>query len=523
MKKNLSIFVIIILLFSTSCKKNIREIISTTEKASFIIYTYDEFGTPSGSGSGFFISDAIGLTNYHVLDGATKAIIITTDGSKFEIENIISSDKEMDIIKFQLKSSPTNTQSLTLTNETPQKGDVIYCLSNPLRLENTFTNGIISNFQNDNKSIQFTAPISPGSSGGAVLNENGEVIALATSSITRAQNLNFGTYLNNEILNSITNDDFTNRNPKFSKRDNFIILNLKSDNDPFTTLNAIEFGDNSTTLYMSFTNLHLTDDNSVWGLYQDFKDKKEDNDYFTDLKTNIKYHITSSTLGTQENLTTVPLGTTLRYKQHFPKINSKIDAISIGDIKDSRSPHWSNIDLKELGSLEKFDLENFQTHYAFSALGEGKISNAKNLFLDIINNDPENNEALSTLGVLEYLMDNNNDALMYFTLAINSSPNTSVSYVNRHYVHLYQNNIQEALTDISKAINISPDQSEYYKKREKIYLRLGNKEKAREDFFKADDISSKIYDRKPLRSWDSNEERVYDYILDLRVKQDKSR
>lgn len=51
-----------------SCQKNLKEIISETEKATFTVYTYDEFGSPLGSGSGFFIDDTgIGITNYHVL------------------------------------------------------------------------------------------------------------------------------------------------------------------------------------------------------------------------------------------------------------------------------------------------------------------------------------------------------------------------------------------------------------------------------------------------------------------------
>ena len=71
MNKNIFLILGVILAFFSSCQKNLKDIIHDTESATFIIYTYDEYGAPLGSGSGFFIdSDGTGITNYHVLDGA---------------------------------------------------------------------------------------------------------------------------------------------------------------------------------------------------------------------------------------------------------------------------------------------------------------------------------------------------------------------------------------------------------------------------------------------------------------------
>ena len=64
----------------SACSKDLKEIIADTKPATFIIYTFDEFGSPQGSGSGFFIDDSgVGITNYHVLDGAVKAVLKTDD------------------------------------------------------------------------------------------------------------------------------------------------------------------------------------------------------------------------------------------------------------------------------------------------------------------------------------------------------------------------------------------------------------------------------------------------------------
>lgn len=522
MKTILKYLLFLSVIMFSACKKDAGEIIANTEKATFIIYTYDEYGCPSGSGSGFFIKESgIGITNYHVLDGATKAILVTSDSSKFEIEKIISADSKKDILKFQIKNTKSRVfETLKFSKAQPNKGEKVYCISNPLGLENTFTEGVISAIRVNKKygkTIQFSAPISPGSSGSAILNDEGNVIALATFQRKNGQNLNFGTYVNDEIINSITEDAFTKKNPKFSKRDRFIILNLKSDNDPFYVLNAIEFGENSTTLYQSFTNAHLPDTReSKWALWQDFNKPKEQNFCMTDIVNNVKYHIVSSSIGTQENPTIVPLGTNLRYKQFLPKSNSILKKITIETPNDSRGPKWLNISLEEYNNLEKFDVDKFQNFYALSALKEGDFVNAQNLFLEILDKDPENVEALNILGVLSFVLDNKSDALYYFTQAIDANPNAAVSYVNRHFILKSQNNLQAAIEDMNKAITISPDQPDFYQRREELYLLQGDKTKAMQDFFTADDIYAKDNNRKPFRSFDDNLEKIYDFVLSKR-------
>ena len=95
--KRLSIFVIAVstLIVLNSCKKDVKTIINDTKEASFIIYTFDEFGSPSGSGSGFFIdSDGTGITNYHVLNGAVKALIRMNDSTEVEIDKVLASDEK---------------------------------------------------------------------------------------------------------------------------------------------------------------------------------------------------------------------------------------------------------------------------------------------------------------------------------------------------------------------------------------------------------------------------------------------
>jgi hypothetical protein len=73
-------------------------------------------------------------------------------------------------------------------------------------LEGTFSNGIVSGIRRYGPDvfIQMTAPISPGSSGGPVVNAKGLVIGVATSTFTKGQNLNFAvpiSYVRTALLN----------------------------------------------------------------------------------------------------------------------------------------------------------------------------------------------------------------------------------------------------------------------------------------------------------------------------------
>ena len=74
-----------------------------------------------------------------------------------------------------------------------QVGETVYAVGNPRGLEGTFSQGIISSIRpvGSDKLIQITAPLSPGSSGGPVLNRKGEVIGVSVFTIRNGQNLNF--------------------------------------------------------------------------------------------------------------------------------------------------------------------------------------------------------------------------------------------------------------------------------------------------------------------------------------------
>lgn len=141
-------------------------------------------------GSGFFIrEDGLGVSNYHVLSDAESAIIHTNSGRKFMISEIVNYSKESDYVVFKISnSSYNNFRAVKFAQITPKVGEDCFAIGNPKGLTQTLSKGIISGFR-DNY-IQTTAQITNGSSGGALFNNNGEVIGITTMGYKEAD-LNF--------------------------------------------------------------------------------------------------------------------------------------------------------------------------------------------------------------------------------------------------------------------------------------------------------------------------------------------
>ncbi|MCF8328890.1 MAG: trypsin-like peptidase domain-containing protein [Crocinitomicaceae bacterium] len=149
--------------------------------------------TDDGSqGSGFFVAPNIIATNYHVMEGATNASCYLNNSDKeYKIDGYVGIDKTVDLIL--LKVSTLNKPVIKLAVTTASIGQKVYVIGSPRGLPATISDGIISGMRDFEgiKLLQMTASISPGSSGGPVLNSNGELLGISVSQLTDGQNLNF--------------------------------------------------------------------------------------------------------------------------------------------------------------------------------------------------------------------------------------------------------------------------------------------------------------------------------------------
>jgi uncharacterized protein YecT (DUF1311 family) len=166
--------------------------LAKVEPCTVLIRTLD--GAKSkGLGTGFFISaDGLLVTNAHVVDSASSAVVQLSNGSVTSVISVKAIYPDADIALLQ--TGLTKSVHLNLADaKSPEKGSGIAVLGNPLGLEFSLSTGVVSGFRKTEAAeyIQFTAPISQGSSGSPVFDAEGNVIGIATMYKRDGQNLNF--------------------------------------------------------------------------------------------------------------------------------------------------------------------------------------------------------------------------------------------------------------------------------------------------------------------------------------------
>ena len=134
----------------------------------------DKDGKPIAQGTGFIVSkDGLVVTNYHVIAEGSSAVVKLPDGAFYAVDGVLAFDKVRDVAI--IKAHGQNFRILALGNsDRVQVGEEVVAIGNPLSLESTVSNGIVSGIravkEDSDKYLQITAPISPGSSGGPLFN-----------------------------------------------------------------------------------------------------------------------------------------------------------------------------------------------------------------------------------------------------------------------------------------------------------------------------------------------------------------
>jgi hypothetical protein len=173
-------------------------------KSIVLVRSKDQNGYGIAQGSGFVLtkSGAI-ITNYHVVESAHNVSIEFIDGQSYQKILLIAGYPHKDIAILHIDAEDKLFIPVTLgdSNEV-EVGERVLAIGNPLGWENTLSDGLISGIREigSTRLLQISAPISPGSSGGALFSMNGRVIGIITlGSSWAAQNLNFAIPINSVI------------------------------------------------------------------------------------------------------------------------------------------------------------------------------------------------------------------------------------------------------------------------------------------------------------------------------------
>lgn len=149
--------------------------------AVFMVFTTD--GTNTYQGSGFFInSHGLAVSNYHVFKGTTigaEQIKLVGSDMAYKVTKVVKSNENEDFIIFFVNVD--DTPYIPVAKQKPSVGDKVYAIGSPRGLENTFSSGEVSQWRDENL-MQINALIDHGSSGGALINEYGEVVGVTSGS-----------------------------------------------------------------------------------------------------------------------------------------------------------------------------------------------------------------------------------------------------------------------------------------------------------------------------------------------------
>jgi len=177
-----------------------------------LLNCYDYYDNLYGTGSGFaaFDNDII-ITNHHVIQGDVYRMeAVREDGSTFPIESVIAYDEEKD---FAILRAPDHKlkplgigDSMNL-----KKGEKTVAIGSPTGFTNTVSTGIFGNYLDIGNYFQIlsSASLSPGSSGGALFNDRGEVIGITSGAYTDGNDLYYSIpiYYVQELYNNRTPGD----------------------------------------------------------------------------------------------------------------------------------------------------------------------------------------------------------------------------------------------------------------------------------------------------------------------------
>ena len=380
----------------------------------------DTNGVILGRGSGFFVRPNLIATNYHVIEGAARGTAKLVDRHKTStIEGITAIDKTNDLAL--LKVTMQGIKSLSLADsDTVLIGETVFVAGNPMGLEGTISEGIISSRRDryTKERLQMTAPISPGSSGGPVLNRKGKVIgvSVATYRGLAAQNLNFAipsNYLKTLLAQSGTVKPFSEQSQSIS----------------------------------AFTYL-------IRGY-----EKGELGDY----KGAIASYTQAIRLDLSDNLLSIAYN------------NRGLAKANLGQHRAAISDYDSAIRLKP-------DYAYFYYNRGYAKANLGQHRAAISDYDSAIRLKPDYADAYLNRGAAKANLGQHRAAISDYDSAIRLKPDSALAYYNRGLAKYKLGQHRAAISDYDSAIRLKPDYADAYINRGVAKLELGRTSSAKRDF-----------------------------------------
>ncbi len=457
------------------------------EKVSYavvIIHAYDYNDSLTKQGSGVVLNDkGYVVTNYHVLSGCERLEIL--HGKEIiPYVDIIGIDVEKDILILKIKGKKFPAIKIG-DSKTLKIGQRVYAIGSPMGFENTISEGIISGLRSYDELkrnfIQITASISSGSSGGAVLNDKGELIGISTFTVKEGQNINFAIPIDDVLtveISSYTKDD---EYKGFELFDKGFRAHDRGDYEEALKYFS-QFIEKYPDVANTYNNRGITKGNleDYKGAIQDFNKAIEINLNYADAYSNrgvAKYKLEDLRGAIKDYNRAIEINPNFAYA-YFNRGTAK------GDLDDCRDA------IKDYNKAIEIN-PNFEKAFINRGISKYKLEEYRGAIQDFnkaIKLNPNYAEAYNNRGIAKMDLEDYKGAIQDYNKAIGIDPNFAKAYINRGIAKLRIEEYRSALRDHNEAIRINPNDGAAYYNRGITKLILGDVNGACLDWNKAGEL-----------------------------------
>ena len=462
--------------------QTVPEIAEKALAATVYLEMQDNNGLPLGFGSGFFIKPNLIATNYHVIAGAASGTAkLVGKSTTYKIEGFTATYKYNDLALLKVSASGINP--LPIGNSDAVKiGETVYVAGNPKGLEGTFSDGIISSRHGGHAKgrLQMTAPISPGSSGGPVLNKKGEVIGVSYTILEGGQNLNFAIpslYLKTLLALSGTVKPLSRGNQTISAETYFVRGNAKADLGQYLAAisdfdKAIQLKPDAANAYINrgIAKAELGRYSAAISDYDKAIQLKPDHADAYNNRGNAKHKLGQHSAAINDYDKTIQL-----------KPDHTNAYVNRGIVKADLRQHVAAISDYDKAIQLKPDHAG-----AYFNRGNAKVSlrqyfAAINDYNQAIQLKPDYAEAYNNRGVAKRKLDQHVAAISDYDKAIQLKPDYADAYFNRGNAKLDLEQHVAAISDYDKVIQLKPDHTRAYVNRGAAKALLNRMSEAKQD------------------------------------------
>jgi serine protease Do len=154
---------------------------------------------PNGKSSGMYgsavaITDKLAITNCHIVEAAKDEIYMGEAGAESAVQaGLVAANYEADRCVLEVHGMDLRPVAGIRAFDALEVGETVYAIGNPRHMDRTLSDGLLSAKRTigEERYLQTTAPISPGSSGGGLFDARGNLIGVTAFTLKGAQNINF--------------------------------------------------------------------------------------------------------------------------------------------------------------------------------------------------------------------------------------------------------------------------------------------------------------------------------------------